>query len=736
MARLIGLATMARGRPPRRDRIRKSALAALAGAILLLAAGTAAGQPSSPSPTEPPITELPPILVTAPAPLPETLPRSAVPGSLELLTEDEMRPVEPRVLPDALEQLPGVTLQNEQGNAYQPNLSVRGFVASPITGLPQGVSVFLDGVRINEPTVEEVNFDLIPLDDAELVEVIRGTSVLFGRNTLGAAINIVTRRGQERFQLEPEISGGSFGRQDYLLRLGGAARAADYYLGLRYTDETGWRQDADTRIGRAFAKLGLRAAGLDATVSYQYSNDRIKQAGSLPSYEVSRDPTQNFSAGDFFAPVLNMGIINASYALTERLKLEGNAFVRALSAEQFNVNLIAEDTRLLNDTLSVGGRLQLSHRGTILGRDNVLIAGAEYTRNRVTSRTFEEESEGGEALAADLADTQDAVGAYVQDSFTAFRDFLGKGSSVVLTLAGRWDYLRHGITDRLGGPSGGDSSFSRFNPKVGINLNLSARVGVYASYGEGFRAPAFLELTCAGPGAVCPGLQVGVAPDPPLDPVVARTYEAGVYAQPVPWLDLSAAVYRTNVQDDIFSVAPTGTVGVFFQNVGSTRRQGVEAAVRARWRRLIEGYLNYGYTEATFEEDVELASPLASGSELVPAGSSLPLVPRHRINFGLAWHPWPWATIWAGATYVSSQFLRGDDANTQPPLPAYWVVNTGLSARWRGFEGFVNVNNVLDNQYETFGTFAPDGRLAGAPVVRFLTPAPPINAVAGVRYAF
>ena len=129
--------------------------------------------------------------------------------------------------------------------------------------------------------------------------------------------------------------------------------------------------------------------------------------------------------------------------------------MRALSAEQFNVNLIAADTRLLNSTLSVGGRLQATYRSAILGRDNVLIVGAEYTRSRVTSRTFEEEGDGGgEELAADLADTQDAVGAYFQNSLTLLRDFTGKGSSLALTVAGRWDYLRHSIDDRLGGPSG------------------------------------------------------------------------------------------------------------------------------------------------------------------------------------------------------------------------------------------------------------------------------------------
>src|SRR5580765_1980375 len=144
-------------------------LATAASLALLLVTSQALAQPSSPPPAEPPAAQLPPVLVIAPAPLPEAQPRSDIPGSIEILADKDVWAVHPRVLPDALERLPGVTLQNEQGNPYQPNLSLRGFFASPVTGLPQGISIFLDGVRINEPTVEEVNFDLIPLDDADLV---------------------------------------------------------------------------------------------------------------------------------------------------------------------------------------------------------------------------------------------------------------------------------------------------------------------------------------------------------------------------------------------------------------------------------------------------------------------------------------------------------------------------------------------------------------------------------------
>ncbi len=685
---------------------------------------------------------LPPVLVTAPAPLSGGLPRDWVPSAVDSLRRPEMQTGHPAGLPEVLERQPGVTLQSEQGNPFQPDLVLRGFTASSVTGLPQGISVFLDGVRLNEPTVEEVNFDLLPLDDAARVELIRGPSVLFGRNTLGGAINIVTRRGEPAREIAPEIDGGSFGRQRYRLRVSGQARPLDYYLSLTHLQEDGYRDFTPSRLSSGFLKLGSHVGDLDASLSYQYSNNRIKQAGSLPQSELGRDRSANFTAGDFYAPRLHLAIANVRVAMTDHLTVDGNAFVRDLSVEQFNVNAVAENSRLMNHTRSIGGRVQVNFDRPLLGLDHVVVAGLEYTRHDVTSRTFQEhagqeDGGAGSSLEADLADREDAAGAYVQSSLAVARGFAGPRSSLVLTVAGRWDLLRHDIADRLGGPSGGTHTFQRLNPRAGVNLNFSERVGIFASYGEGFRAPAFLELTCAGPGAVCPGLQVGTAPDPPLEPVKARTYEVGVYSRPVEWLDLTATAYRSDLADDVFAVAPTGTTGVFFQNDGRTRRQGVEAGGRARAGRILEAYLNYAYTEATFEDRVvNLATPLPPGNETVRAGRSFALVPRHRINAGLAYRPWPWIRLALDARYVSDQFLRGDEANRQGPLPAFWVIDAGVTVQHRGFEGFLKVNNVLDNRYETFGTFAPNAREAGAPVERFLTPAPPLHVLAGLRYAF
>jgi outer membrane receptor protein involved in Fe transport len=716
------------------------------------------------------VIQLPALKVLAPARLPESpLPLSSLPSAIQIVPGHEIPQSGTSNLQEYLTRLPGITLNDEQGNKAQPDLAIRGFQVTSVTGVPQGVSVFLDGVRINEPTVEEVNFDLLPLDDLERLEVIRGPSVLYGRNTLGAAVNIITRRGGPTLEVVPELSGGSFGFQKYRTHVGGAEGPVDYYLAGTYAREDGWRDASEVRIGKAFGKLGYRNRGTDATLSFQYVDNRIEQPGSLPLSELRRDRTRNFTGGDFFSPRLEFGTFNLRQELGSGLALAGNAFARHVAAEQFNVSLISDNTRGFTDTLSAGGTLQLSHRGTIAGRDNRLIAGVEYVYNDVTSKVFAEKNDrtlaecieeamatGADpaacplvALSTDVADTQHAVGLFVQDTLEVAKGLLLSGDSIVVTAAGRWDWIRHHIRDNSP-PSAearpdvsGTFTFDRLNPRVGVNYNLSADNGFYFSYAQGFRAPAFLELTCASPGAICPGLQAGVAPDPPLKPVKATTYEVGVRARPLSWLETELSLYRTDVSNDIFSVSPTGTIGLFFQNVGDTRRQGLEFGVRGTLQRLVDAYVNYSYTEATFRGTFALATPrLTPGCEAPPCaevvhkGNAFPLIPKHRVNAGIDYHPTSWLTLSLGATFVSTQFFRGDEANEEQPLASYVVLRAGLSTRWKKLAGYLWINNLLNTQYETFGTFAPNAKLPGAPIEPFLTPAPPINVMAGLRYQF
>src|SRR2546427_10673408 len=216
-----------------------------------------------------------------------------------------------RSLADALEQLPGVTVSDELGAPSELDVTLRGCQVSPTIGLPQGVTVYLDGVRVNEPDAHEVNFDLLPLEDVDHVEVTYGPSVLLGRNSLGAAVNLVTRRGAAPADREVEVSGGSFGRYELKARAGDRRGMWDYYVGARYEHEDGWRALTRSRIGTLFGKVGVNTGTWDATLSYAAGDNRIYQAGSLPESVYAVRPRVNFTGGDYFAPQAHLVTLNA-----------------------------------------------------------------------------------------------------------------------------------------------------------------------------------------------------------------------------------------------------------------------------------------------------------------------------------------------------------------------------------------------------------------------------------------
>ncbi len=373
----------------------------------------AGAQPPTPEPSaetskvdEPP--RLPEVIVTAPSRLPgDPLPLSRVPATVDIVPGDRLRGTGAVTLQEALARLPGVNLTDQQGNSWQMDLSFRGFRSSPVTGESQGLSVFVDGVRVNEPTVEEINFDLLPLDDIDRIEVIRGPAAGFGRNTLGGVINIVTRRGAAGYEIVPEIEGGSFGRQKYRLQAGGASGPFDAYVAGSFFKEEGWRDESASRVAKFFGKVGLKYGGTDAVLSYQRADNRIEQPGSLPYPDLRRDPTQNYTGGDFFKPTMNLVNLSVRHSLSPELAVSMTGFGRWLDAEQFNVNQIGANTRSFVGTTSAGGTFQLGYDRAVFGRANHLVVGAEYAHSDVRLRVFEE-TMGASGLESLISDNQNA----------------------------------------------------------------------------------------------------------------------------------------------------------------------------------------------------------------------------------------------------------------------------------------------------------------------------------------
>lgn len=650
---------------------------------------------------------------------------SGVPARVSVLTGRQIDAWEPRLLPDALAAQPGVSLYDDLGTPWKLNLSARGFTAGPTVGLPPGVTVFLDGVRQNEPDAQEVNFDLLPLEHVERVEVLAGSASLLGPNSLGGAINLVTARGEGPLSGQLEVSGGSFGQASAEARAGGrAAGGTDYYVAGDYDRERGWREATGAQTYNAFANIGREGATRGLTLQAYGARSRAETAGSLPESLFETAPRANFTAGDF-DDLSAQHLALSGYAPVAGGRGSVTAYVRRSGAERFNVNQAPDpNVRSRTTNVSMGGTADW--RRVLLPRHGALSlrAGLDGVANQVRVRIFSEPTDpigAPSALTTDVRSPSLDLAGYMLADWQVGRLTLSGG--------GRYDFVRVPFRNAVRPTDNTTSDYRNFSPRLGASVRLAPGASVYASAGRSFRAPAILELGCADPEATCP-LPFALGDDPPLRAVRAVTYEAGAQ-----WargsVAASASAYRTNVRDEIFFVASgAALLSGYFTNLDRTRREGLELSLQsATAGERVTWYGNYAYTRATFQSTAELFSIRAdpdfadspyAGSNDVASGDRLPLVPAHQVKGGALARIGAGVSLGFDARWIGQQWLRGDEANQTSPLGAYTVVNARVGyarARW---EVAALATNVFDTHAANFGTFNENRR--SGELERFLTP--------------
>jgi iron complex outermembrane recepter protein len=662
---------------------------------------------------------------------------SGVPARVTRLDAAQVDAYEPRILSDALKSVAGFSTYDDLGSPYKLNLSSRGFYSSPVVGLPQGVAVFLDGVRMNEPEASQVNFDLLPMDHIQRIEVLSGNGSLLGRNALGGAINLVTARGTGPTSGTIEVSGGSFGAARGEAHVSGVSRSGlDWYLGGNYNREDGWRQVTGAEGYQGFFNLGK--LGGTGGVRFQgfYSRDNAEPAGSLPEsiFETSAD--SNLSAGDYDKLWAFQGSLQAykQYGLG---RASATVYFRRHRAERLNVNQ-ADDPDAFGISYNTSVGYTADYRWTTVLNERTALSlrgGLDGEVTRVDIDIFADSTKFGATRALT---TQVRSPLWDVAPFAAADLTIGRAT---LSVGARFDYVRIPFENRLDPASDTTAMYQRFNPRVGASVEVAPGVSVFGSWGQAFRAPAVIENACADPEAPCP-LPFALGDDPPLAPVKASTAEAGVrYVGARVSLDGSA--YYTDVSNDIFLTPfgdedePAGsTIDGFFVNLDQTRRVGLEAAATYTFPRGHSVYLNYAYTRATFQTDAGVFSirsveeadgepvinPFPTRNQVVP-GNRFPLVPDHQIKFGGLARIGRYLSVGADARYIGKQYLRGDEANVTDPLDGYFVADARVGIEFGRWEINGIVTNLLQNASAIFGTFnINQGNPAGLTVERFLTP--------------
>ncbi|MGH9196220.1 MAG: TonB-dependent receptor, partial [Acidimicrobiia bacterium] len=486
-----------------------------------------------------------------------------------------------------------------------------------------------------------MNWDLIPQSAISSIDLIPGSNPLFGLNTLGGALAIRTKSGFAFQGTEIEASGGSFGRWAVEAEHGGNWKELDWYLTFNALDEDGWREESPSEIRQVFGKLGWENATSDLDLNYIFADNELTGNGFAPESLLAQDREAVYTFPDDTDNRMHFINLRASHWLGQNLLLAGNAFYRNYRRETLNGDaeiacvddatdsaiftdpagdqplhlglcegpavdffdpdgnpgagelereVEGEDRTTKTDTDTWGISLQSTFDARWFGHGNSLTIGLSYDRSDSDFRQDEAEAElfeqglsrgtrriGDLATEVDINSTQDNWGIYLTDTFD-ITEQLG------LTFSGRYQITEIEIEDRTGEEENADLNghhdFNRFNPAVGLTYAFSQALNLFGGYSESFRAPTPAELTCADPEDPC-NLPNSFIADPPLDPIVGRTWEAGARGT-LPFAEstrFSLAYFRTTLDDDlVFSVTETGGAG-FFTNAEETRREGMEASL-------------------------------------------------------------------------------------------------------------------------------------------------------------
>ena len=726
------------------------------------------------------------------------------PGSLQRDGADDFLPNA------AARNLSSVNLNSEQGSSFQSDFVYRGFEASPISGIPQGIAVYQNGVRVNEAFGDTVNWELIPQFAVNRM-TIQSNNPVFGLNALGGAVSLEMKNGFNFHGTDIQAGGGSFGNVTGYFESGQQSGDFGVYGAFGGVHDDGFRNLNRTGIGQGYFDIGYEKNDFTVHLSVSAADSSFDGTGPTPIEMLNANRAAAFTFPQLIQNQAQLVQLTSSWKPTDALLISGDLYYRHFHQRLIDgnttdvapctnnaaffclegANLFPNDVLFdshgnpvptgaitlppgavygetdfsQTDTNTIGAGLQAKYTEPLWGHGNNFVTGAtfdhsvtNYSAYGVLGALLPSLAVTGSDIIIDqgqnptasppieqpinVMGTNNYYGFYATDTFDVT-------PRLAATVSGRLNIADIGINDQSGHAPGlnGNHTYIHFNPGAGLTYKLTDNVTIYGGWSESNRAPTAGELTCSNPTTPCI-LDAFLVADPPLKQIVSQTVEFGVRGHFVtgvmPGVFLwNLGAYRTDSDNDIMLLATNINGFGFFDNVGVTRRQGIEAGLAWRWEKWFIS-MNYSLLDATFRENLTLSSnsPAAdpNGNIFVHSGDRLPLSPTHRFVLNAEYDVTPHWKVGGDLRVVSSQYLVGDESNQEPKMPAYATVNLHTSYRILDrVTLFGEIDNIFGARYFTYGTFTELGGLPPSLSLsdpRTFSPAPGRAFYGGVKVTF
>ena len=384
------------------------------------------------------------VVVVAPTPLPGVkIDPDKLPVTVESLSSHDFARVGSLSTTDALQQrIAGVSLADTQGNGFTESFDFRGFQASPLQGTPEGIAVYVGGVRLNEAFGDTVNWDLVPETAISHADLFTGNPA-FGLNALGGAVTLTMKTGRDSPGVSGEIEGGSFGRIHGSAELGGSSGPWSIYAAVDGGHEDGWRLQSPSSVARGYADIGWTEDKADIHLVLAGAANSFGVVGPTPVDLLSQDRRAVYTWPQTTWNHEGLAALNGKFDLTDHWSLQAMGYLRKFNQHHVDGNggnfegcdndpadplsgtlciqgddfpnaapgdlqvlgpsgapigcppLVPGETTLCNgipygtidrtrtDTLSWGGSVQVTSNGQVAGHDNVFALGASLDHGQV-----------------------------------------------------------------------------------------------------------------------------------------------------------------------------------------------------------------------------------------------------------------------------------------------------------------------------------------------------------------
>ncbi|NVE01802.1 TonB-dependent receptor domain-containing protein [Massilia sp. BJB1822] len=625
-----------------------------------------------------------------------------LPAAIDVIDAARIREGQLRVnASESLMAVPGLTALNRQNYAQDLQISSRGFGARSAFGV-RGVRLIADGIPASMPDGQgqAASFNL---DRAQRIEVLRGPySALYG-NHAGGVIQLFTADGKGAPSIEFSLMSGSDGTRKADIAAQGESAGLGYVLDASRFDTDGYRAHSAARREQQYAKFtmapardgkltivanGLQQHGTQDPLGVQWASFvRAPRAGEIdPSDSVqpqrsyaerynTRKSLDHYQLGAQYEQRLGTDRLLASIYGGNRRVVQFQAFSRTFQAPATHSGGVIDFKRDF-----YGAALSWQHVQTLADGSLRTTLGLELDRSS-DARTGYENFAGTQtgvrgALRRDETDTVSSLDPYIQAEWQRGRWLWSAGL--------RHSRVKIGVNDHFlsNGNDGGQLSYRRSTPTLGLLYKLTPALNLYASAARGFETPTLNELFYSGTGG---GFNYG------LRAARSTHAELGMKALLGKEARIDAALFQVRTDDELAVNAASGG-RTSYRNASQTLRRGAELSLSAAWAHGFSARLALSALHAIYDQ--------AHGN--VPQGSRLPGVASGQAYAELAWQAGAGRFGTALEAYSSSK-LYVEDSNSERPAPGYALANLRLTAAqsmggWR-LKQFIRLNNLFDRRY-------------------------------------